>query len=181
MAARAGHAAHVEMVRKMRKILSTRQLTRKYQRREDTSFVFDINAIKRILPHRYPFLLVDRILELVPGELVTGIKNVTANEPFFEGHFPDYPIMPGVLILEAMGQVGGVMLLNESSDPKKQLVFFTGLDKVKFRRPVLPGDMLYVRVEMIYFRRGLCKMKGTAYVGEELAAQAELQAIVRDR
>ncbi len=181
MAARAGHAAHVEMVRKMRKILSTRQLTKKYQRREDTSFVFDINAIKRILPHRYPFLLVDRILELVPGELVTGIKNVTANEPFFEGHFPEYPIMPGVLIIEAMGQVGGVMLLNESSDPKKQLVFFTGLDKVKFRRPVVPGDMLYVRVEMIYFRRGLCKMKGTAYVGEELAAQAELQAVVRDK
>jgi len=181
MAARAGHAAHVEMVRKMRKIYETRQLTTKYQRKINTGYVFDINAIKKILPHRYPFLLVDRILELAPNEYVTGIKNVSINEPFFNGHFPDQPVMPGVLIVEAMGQVGGVLLLNDAIEPEKHLVYFTGLENVKFRRPVVPGDTLYIRVEMIYQRRGVCKMKGTAYVGEELAAQAEMQAIIREK
>ncbi len=181
MAARAGHGAHVEMVRKMRKIFQTQQLTKKYQRRETTSYVFDTAAIERILPHRYPFLLVDRIIELIPNERVTGIKNVTINEPFFQGHFPGHPIMPGVLIIEAMGQVGGVLLLNTVDEPEKHLVFFTGLDNVKWRRPVIPGDTLYFRVELIYFRRGICKMKGSAFVGEELAAQAEMQAVVRER
>lgn len=181
MAARAGHASHVEMVRKMRKIYKQRQLTQKYQRSATSSYVFDIEAIQRLLPHRYPFLLVDRILELVPGERVTGIKNVTANEPFFQGHFPGRPIMPGVLVVEAMGQVGGVLLLNESSEPEKHLVYFTGLDNVKFRRPVVPGDTIYFRVEMIYYRRGICKMKGAAYVDDELAAQAEMQAIVKEK
>ncbi len=181
MVARAGHAAHVEMVRKMRKIYQERQLKKKYQRTTTTSYVFDINAIQRLLPHRYPFLLVDRILELEPGERVTGIKNVSMNEPFFQGHFPGHPIMPGVLVIEAMGQVGGVLLLNESSEPENSVVYFTGLDNVKFRRPVMPGDTLYFRVEMIYNRRGICKMKGEAFVGDELAAQAEMQAIVRER
>ncbi len=181
LAARAGHASHVEMVRKMRKIYNTRKLTKKYQRRESSSYVFDINAIQKILPHRYPFLLIDRILELSPGEFVTGIKNVTANEPFFQGHFPGHPIMPGVLIIEAMGQCGGVLLLNESAEPEKMVVYFTGLDNVKFRKPVMPGDTLYFRVEMVYNRRGICKMKGTAFVDEEMAAQAEMQAIVREK
>lgn len=181
LAARAGHASHVEMVRKMRKIYQERQLKKKYQRTAATSYVFDINAIQRLLPHRYPFLLVDRILELEPGERVTGIKNVTANEPFFQGHFPEHPIMPGVLVIEAMGQVGGVLLLNESSEPEKSVVYFTGLDNVKFRRPVMPGDTIYFRVEMIYNRRGICKMKGEAFVEDELAAQAEMQAIVREK
>jgi len=181
MAARAGHSSHVEMVRKMRKIYQQRQLTKKYQRTSSSSYVFDINAIEKLLPHRYPFLLVDRILELVPGERVTGIKNVTINEPFFQGHFPGHPIMPGVLVIEAMGQVGGVLLLNESSEPEKHVVYFTGLDNVKFRRPVMPGDTIYFRVEMIYFRRGICRMKGSAYVDDELAAQAEMQAIVKEK
>lgn len=181
MAARAGHASHVEMVRKMRKIYKQRQLTKKYQRTSDSSYVFDITAIEKILPHRYPFLFVDKILELVPGERVTGIKNVTINEPFFQGHFPNHPIMPGVLIIEAMGQVGGVLLLNESSDPEKSVVYFTGLNNIKFRRPVVPGDTIYFRVEMIYNRRGICKMKGAAYVEEELAAQAEMQAIIKEK
>ncbi|HEX04438.1 MAG TPA: bifunctional UDP-3-O-[3-hydroxymyristoyl] N-acetylglucosamine deacetylase/3-hydroxyacyl-ACP dehydratase, partial [Bacteroidetes bacterium] len=181
MAARAGHESHVEMVRKMRKIYQARKLTKKYQRTQSTSYVFDIEAIKRILPHRYPFLLVDRILELVPGEMVSGIKNVTANEPFFQGHFPDRPIMPGVLIIEAMGQVGGVLMLNETENPEDSLVYFTKLDNVKFRRMVVPGDTLYMRVELIYFRRGICKMQASAYVDDELAAQAEMQAVIRER
>lgn len=181
LAARAGHASHVEMVRKMRKIYQQRQLTKKYQRTSNSSYVFDINAIQKLLPHRYPFLLVDRILELVPGERVTGIKNVTINEPFFQGHFPGHPIMPGVLVIEAMGQVGGVLLLNETTEPEKSVVYFTGLDNVKFRRPVVPGDTIYFRVEMIYLRRGICRMKGTAYVDDEMAAQAEMQAIVKEK
>ncbi len=181
LAARAGHAAHVEIVRKMRKIYNTQKLTRKYQRKESGSYVFDINAIQKIMPHRYPFLLVDRILELSPGEFVTGIKNVTINEPFFQGHFPGQPIMPGVLIIEAMGQVGGVLLLNSVEEPEKHLLFFTGLDSVKWRKQVTPGDTLFLRVELIYFRRGICKMKGAAYVGEEMAAQAEMQAVVTKR
>lgn len=181
LAARAGHGAHVELVRKLKKEVEKRQLQKKYQVGALDKCVFDINAIQKILPHRYPFLFIDRILDLVPGEWVTGVKNVTANEPFFEGHFPDHPIMPGVLVIEAMGQTGGVLLLNTAANPDEKLVYFTGLDNVKFRKPVLPGDQLYIRVEMIYYRRGICKMKGRAFVGEQLAAEADMQAVVVDR
>ena len=181
LAARAGHAAHVELVKMLHKEVKRRQLKERYQTTPTVKFVFDINAIQRILPHRYPFLLVDRILELAPGEWVTGIKNVTINEPFFEGHFPDHPIMPGVLVVEAMGQVGGVLLLNTEANPDEKLVYFTGLDKVKFRRPVHPGDQLHIRVEMLYYRRGICRMKGKAFVGDQLAAEAEMQAVVIER
>ena len=141
----------------------------------------DTTRIMEVLPHRYPMLLVDRVVEIVDGERITGLKNVTINEPFFQGHFPGHPIMPGVLVIEAMGQVGGVLLLNESSEPEKNVVYFTGLDNVKFRRPVMPGDTIYFRVEMIYLRRGICRMKGSAYVDDELAAQAEMQAIVKEK
>ncbi|HHE46343.1 MAG TPA: 3-hydroxyacyl-ACP dehydratase FabZ, partial [Bacteroidetes bacterium] len=181
LAARAGHAAHVELVKKLQKELQKKQLQKKYQVGASDKFVFDTAAIQRILPHRYPFLMVDRILELVPGEWVTGIKNVSINEPFFEGHFPDHPIMPGVLVIETMGQVGGVLLLNTEAKPGEKLVYFTGLDRVKFRKPVRPGDQLLVRVEMVFFRRGICKMKARAFVDDQLAAEAEMQAVVVDR
>jgi len=181
LAARAGHAAHVELVKKLKKEVQKKQLQKKYQVGTTDKFVFDIDAIQRILPHRYPFLMVDRILELVPGEWVTGIKNVSVNEPFFEGHFPDHPIMPGVLVVEALGQVGGVLLLNTEAKPGEKLVYFTGLDKVKFRRPVRPGDQLFIRVEMLFYRRGVCKMKGRAFVDEQIAAEAEMQAVVVDK
>ncbi len=181
MAARAGHASHVEIAKKVRKYFETQKLTKKYQTRVEKEMVFDIDAIMRILPHSYPFLMVDRILEMHPGELVTGLKNVTINEPFFQGHFQGHPIMPGVLIVEAMGQVGGVLLLNSFENPDDKLVFFTGLDDVKFRRPVMPGDQLYIRVEKILFRRNICKVKGSAYVGDTLAAEAVMTAVVVDR
>jgi len=181
LAARAGHEAHVELVKKLNKELQKQRLQRKYQVGASDKCVFDINAIKRILPHRYPFLMVDKIIELVPGEWVTGVKNVSINEPFFEGHFPERPIMPGVLVVEAMGQVGGVLLLNTEANPDEKLVYFTGLEKVKFRKPVIPGDQLFIRVEMIYYKRGICKMLGRAFVNDQLAAQAEMQAVVVDR
>ncbi len=181
LAARGGHAANVELVKMLDKELQRRQLQKRYQLSPTDKFVFDISAIQRILPHRYPFLMVDRILELVPGERVLGIKNVSIDEPFFAGHFPEHPIMPGVLVVEAMGQVGGVLLLNTEANPDEKLVYFTGLDKVKFRRPVRPGDQLRIEIKLIFYRRGICRMKGAAYVGEQLAAEAEMQAVVVDR
>jgi UDP-3-O-[3-hydroxymyristoyl] N-acetylglucosamine deacetylase/3-hydroxyacyl-[acyl-carrier-protein] dehydratase len=181
LAARAGHAAHVEVARMLRKVYEKKQITRKYQKGTTEGFVFDSRAIEKILPHRYPMLLVDRIIDLVPAEKVVAIKNVTINEPFFVGHFPGHAIMPGVLIIEAMGQSGGVLLLNSVENPEDKVVYFTGLDNVKFRKPVLPGDQIRFTVEMVMFRRGICKMKGTAYVDGNLAAEAEMQAVIVDR
>ncbi len=181
LCARAGHGAHVELVKMLRKELTKQQLKQKYQGTKKENFVFDINAIKRILPHRYPFLFVDRIVELIPGEKVVGLKNVTGGEPFFEGHFPGHPIMPGVLVVEALGQCGGVLLLNTQAKPEEKLVFFTGIDAVKFRKPVLPGDQLRLEVEMLFFKRGICRMRGRAFVGDQLAVEAEMQAAVVDR
>ena len=138
--------------------------------------------IIKILPHRYPFLLVDRVTELEPGERVVGIKNVTANEPFFQGHFPGNPIMPGVLIIEAMAQVGGVLARFSLPDPPEgslsKTVYFMSMDKVKFRKPVIPGDQL--RFELVPLRKGskVWKMAGKAYVGEALVAEAELMATI---
>jgi beta-hydroxyacyl-ACP dehydratase FabZ len=143
--------------------------------------VFDAQAIQNLLPHRYPMLLVDRILELTPLERVVGLKNVTRNEPFFDGHFPGHPVMPGVLIIEAMGQTGGVLLLNSVEKPESKVVYFTGLDNVKFRRTVVPGDQIRFTVVMTMFRRGLCKMRGEAQVDGVLVAEADMSAVVVDR
>jgi len=138
--------------------------------------------IEAILPHRYPFLLVDRILELELGKRVVGIKNVTVNEPFFVGHFPGHPIMPGVLILEAMAQVGGVLLMRSlDANAEKKVIYFTGIDHARFRRPVVPGDQIRIEVELVQLRRQVCRMKGTASVDGKLAAEAEMGCIVTDR
>lgn len=137
--------------------------------------------IMAILPHRYPFLLVDRLEELEEGQKVAGFKNVTINEPFFQGHFPDHPIMPGVLILEAMAQVGGayVAVVDKIEDGK--VTYFAGIDKARFRKPVLPGDVLRMEVEVLSRRRGIYHFEGKAYVGETLVAQAELKATFADK
>jgi UDP-3-O-[3-hydroxymyristoyl] N-acetylglucosamine deacetylase/3-hydroxyacyl-[acyl-carrier-protein] dehydratase len=180
-AARSGHAANVELVKRIRKEYQKIQITSKYQGSRKGDFVLDSQAILKILPHRYPFIMVDRILDLIPQERVVGVKNVTINEPFFQGHFPDHPIMPGVLILEAMAQVGGVLLLNTESNPEDKLVYFTGLDKVKFRKPVRPGDQVRFEVEMLKYRQSLCKMAGKAFVANELVCEAELSAAVVNR
>jgi beta-hydroxyacyl-ACP dehydratase FabZ len=139
----------------------------------------DIQQIHEILPHRYPFLLVDKILEIEPGRRVVGLKNVTINEAFFQGHFPGQPIMPGVLIIEAMAQVGGVLLMRTlNASPEKKLLYFTGIDRAKFRRPVLPGDQLRFELELLHLRSRNGKMQARAYVEGKLVAEAELSCVV---
>lgn len=140
----------------------------------------DIRAIREILPHRYPFLLVDRILELSP-ERVVGVKNVTINEPFFNGHFPDFPVMPGVLIVEAMAQVAGVLVLSYIPNRKEKLVLLASIEEAKFRKPVVPGDQL--RIEMVVTKRKatVAKMSGTATVDGQVVAEAILMCKLADR
>lgn len=138
---------------------------------------FDIQKIMNLLPHRYPFIMIDRILELVPGDKVVALKNVTINEPFFQGHFPGNPIMPGVLIIEAMGQAGAV-LAAESLPEEEQgsLIYFMGMNKVKFRQPVVPGDQLVFEMQFLKQRAKVFKMSGIAFVDEKRVAEAELMA-----
>jgi 3-hydroxyacyl-[acyl-carrier-protein] dehydratase len=138
---------------------------------------FDIQKIMNILPHRYPFIMIDRILKLVPGEKVVALKNVTINEPFFQGHFPGNPIMPGVLMIEAMGQAGAV-LAAESLPEQEQgsLIYFMGMNKVKFRKPVVPGDQIIFEIKFLKQRAKVFKMSGMAFVDEKLVAEAELMA-----
>ncbi len=140
---------------------------------------YDIQKIMGYLPHRYPFLLVDRILELIPGEKVTALKNVTMNEPFFQGHFPGRPIMPGVLIVEAMAQAGGVLAFESSPDIQQGgVIYFMAIDKVKFRKPVVPGDHLILEVQLLKQRAKTVKMAGIAFVDGKRASEAELMATV---
>jgi UDP-3-O-[3-hydroxymyristoyl] N-acetylglucosamine deacetylase / 3-hydroxyacyl-[acyl-carrier-protein] dehydratase len=150
-------------------------------RRRSRASVVDITTIMEYLPHRYPMLLVDRITDFEAGKRIVGIKNVTINEPFFQGHYPGHPVMPGVMIIEAMAQAGGLMLMEQVEDAESKVVYFMSLDRVKWRRPVTPGDTLVFEVEMLQFRRGVCKMRGHAFVDGKLAAEAELMAKVMDR
>ncbi len=140
--------------------------------------MLDIDSIKQIIPHRYPFLLIDRIEEYEPGSRAVGYKHVTANEPFFQGHFPDYPVMPGVLIVEALAQVGAVALLSLDENAGK-LAFFAGIDKVRFKRQVRPGDMLRLEVEITKARAGIGFGSATASVDQELACSGELMFAIR--
>lgn len=141
--------------------------------------VLEIDAIKEILPHRYPFLLVDRILELEPGKRAVGIKNVTANEPFFQGHFPQRAVMPGVLIIEAMAQVGGVMILSVE-EHRGKLAYLGTVNGVKFRRPIVPGDTLELETELLRIRSNMGKVRCTARVGGQEVAAAEIMFALVD-
>ena len=141
----------------------------------------DIAKIMDYLPHRYPFLLVDRILEIEERRRIVGIKNVTINEPFFQGHFPGHPIMPGVLIIEAMAQVGGMLLMGSVNEPENKVVYFMSLDNVKWRKPVKPGDQLRLELEMTQIRGRVCRMRGVARVDGDVVCEAEMGAMVVDR
>ncbi len=140
-----------------------------------------IEEIMKTLPHRYPFLLVDRILEMEEKKRIVGLKNVTINEPFFQGHFPGHPIMPGVLIIEAMAQVGGILLMGQIEGYESKVVYFMSLDNVKFRRPVKPGDQLRFELDMLQIRGMVCKMRGVAKVDGEVVCEADMAAMVRDK
>ncbi|MBI4443945.1 MAG: 3-hydroxyacyl-ACP dehydratase FabZ [Acidobacteria bacterium] len=143
--------------------------------------ILDVNEIQKILPHRPPFLLVDRILELEPHKRIVGIKNVTMNEPFFVGHFPNFPVMPGVLIIEAMAQTGGVLALRDESDYADRLVLFAAIERAKFRRPVVPGDQLRMELEVLSRRATFCRMQGKCFVAGELAAEAIIMCKIAEK
>lgn len=141
----------------------------------------EIREIMERIPHRYPFLLVDRVIELVPQQRIVALKNVTINEPFFQGHFPGAPVMPGVLIIEALAQAGAVLLLSAIPDRASKLVYFTGINEARFRRPVVPGDQIRLTMEVLKLRSRTCKMRGTAEVEGELAAEAEIMSALVTR
>jgi len=175
-ASRSGHESHVAFVKLLKETLPLPG-----RRPGAPASEWDITAIMDIMPHRYPFLLVDRITRIEEGESIEGIKNVTVNEPFFQGHFPGHPIMPAVLIIEAMAQVGGLLLLNSVDDPNGKLMYFMGIDGARFRRPVTPGDQLRFKITLLKLKGAISKMKGEAYVEDQLVAEAELLATVVDK
>lgn len=182
LAARPGHASNIEFARKIKRLAEQKKLQKKVSANAPAAVVMDINAIMKVLPHRYPFLLVDRIIELdsEAGRIV-GLKNVTINEPFFQGHFPGQPIMPGVLILEAMAQTGGMLLINHLGDDGSKLALFMGINNGKFRRPVMPGDQLRFEVTLRNKRFNTFMLHGRATVDGILVAEAELSVAVVDR
>lgn len=185
LAARPGHKANVEFTKMLRKLYLQNKVVKKYQMTKEGNVVFDIDAILKIMPHRYPFLLIDRIIDIdMEARKIIGIKNVTFNEPFFQGHFPHKPVMPGVLIVESMVQCGSILLLNVLEHPERQIAFFGSMDKVKFRKPVMPGDQLVHEIEMPYFRKNFCKMIGKCYrdkIGGDLVCEGEFTAAVMDK
>jgi len=182
LAARSGHAANVAVAKKLRAQYEKQLLSEKYSvGGKNKGYLLDINSILDIMPHRYPMLLIDRIMDIDSEKRVKAIKNVTINEPFFQGHFPGHPIMPGVLIIEAMAQAGGFLLLNKIGKPKDKVVYFMGIDGVRFRKTVTPGDQIVFEVEFVSFKRNMCKLKGKAFVDGKLVTEASLMAAVVDR
>ena len=177
IASRPGHAVNVELAKKIKTKIKQKQVAGRFQKGAKKGVIFDINAIKEIIPHRYPFLLVDKIVDFTE-KTITGVKNVTINEPFFQGHFPGNPIMPGVLQLEAMAQVGGILLVNSIENPKSIWVYFVAIDNARFKKPVIPGDTLILELEMTTQRRSICKMSGKGYVDGKLVCSADLVASV---
>ena len=180
LAARPGHKANVEFAKQVRKLYQQKKLVKRFQFVKKEGVVFDSNAIERILPHRYPFLLVDKIIHLEIDKKVIGVKSVTVNEPFFPGHFPGQPVMPGVLILESMAQTGGILLLNSIPDHKEKLVYFMQINNAKFRKTVVPGDQLFLEIELLQKKSKIFTMAGKAYVDNVLVAEADFMAGVVD-
>src|SRR3990170_7030004 len=181
LAARPGHKANVDFAKQVRKLYQQKKLVKKFQFVKKEGVVFDINAIQRILPHRYPFLMIDKIIELELDKRVVGVKSVTINEPFFAGHFPGQPIMPGVLIVEAMAQTSGVLILNSLPNFEEKLVYFMQMNNVKFRKPVVPGDQVFIEVELVSKKTKIFLMKGKATVNAKVVAEADFMAGVVDR
>ena len=177
IASRPGHASNVEFAKKIKQyIKKNRHLSDVPNYDPSQQAIYDINHITKILPHRYPFLLVDKIIELSDNHVV-GVKNVTFNEEFFQGHFPNNPVMPGVLQIEALAQTGGILAMNNISDPENYNTYFLKIDKVRFKQVVRPGDTLILKMELLSpIRRGICEMRGMVYVGNKLATEAELVA-----
>ena len=185
LAARPGHKANIEFVKMLRKLYEQKKLKMKYEvdPSKISEVVFDINAIKKMLPHRYPFLFVDKVVEIEFGKRIIGVKNVTVNEPFFQGHFPHRPIMPGVLIIEAMAQTGGILLFSMLDTYEGKLAYFTSIDRARFRKPVIPGDQLFFVVEIMDRKRNIFKLKAKAFknsVFGELVAEAEIMTAIVD-
>lgn len=162
-------------------IALARELVKAAQRSIGGAPIVDIMKIMQHLPHRYPMLLVDRIIEFEQGKRIVGIKNVTINEPFFQGHYPGHPIMPGVLLIEAMAQVGGLLMMDAIENVEDKVVYFMTMDNVKWRRPVTPGDQVRFELEMLQFRRHTCRMRGVGYVDGNIVAEAEMMARIVDR
>jgi UDP-3-O-[3-hydroxymyristoyl] N-acetylglucosamine deacetylase/3-hydroxyacyl-[acyl-carrier-protein] dehydratase len=181
LAARPGHQSNIEFAQLLRDLYKKQRIKKKYSDVIKRGIVFDSVAIQKILPHRYPFLLVDCVTEFEPGKRITAIKNVTYNEPFFIGHFPGKPIMPGVLIIEAMAQTGGILLLKEDEEMAGKIVLFMGMNNIKFRRPVLPGDQLVLEMTMLKARTTTFKMAGKAFVRGELVCEGEMMAGLLDK
>lgn len=184
LAARPGHKSNVEFTKMLRKLYLQKKIEKKFQVMKSKECVFDIEAILEIMPHRYPFLLVDKVIDIEINHRIVGIKNVTYNEPFFNGHFPNRRVMPGVLIVEAMAQCGFILLLNTIDNPDKKMAYFAAIEKVKFRKPVVPGDQLVFEMFLLSYKRGICKIGGKAYknfLGGELACEGEFMAAVVDR
>ena len=181
IASKSGHAANVELVKEIKKVYKAKINRQRYPSRVNPKSMFDINSIIRLLPHRYPFVLVDRIVDITPGEKLTAYKNVSINEPFFQGHFPNQPVMPGVLVLEAMCQAGCFLVLNSVDNPMEKNMFFSSLSDSRFRHPIIPGDQLRLEMVLEKFRLGTALLVGKAYVENKLVAEGKLKATVVDR
>lgn len=181
IAARSGHAANVELVKLIRKEYEKKIIQQKYQKRPTTDYLLDINAILALMPHRYPFVLIDRIIDMTPGIKLTAVKNVSINEPFFQGHFPNQPVMPGVLILEAMAQAGAFLVLNSVKDPLTKNMFFSAIERARFRRIVIPGDQVRLEMVLVKMKLGAIRLDGKAYVGDTLVAEGLLMANIVNR
>lgn len=176
---KAGHRYHVELAKAILKKFGNGAGKANTISKEDP--MLDILEIQKILPHRYPFLLVDRILEMEPNKRVVGIKNVTANEPFFQGHFPGHPIMPGVLVIEAMAQVGGICLLGKGNETEGKILYLAGVDNARFRKPIGPGDQIRFEVDVLFNRGKIAKVSGKALVDGQMAVEAEITCALVER